>query len=83
MVAVIHAIKRGKTVYAIFAPAIEGHFGTANVGMLKSALKKLGFSESVEVSLGADAVARHEAQELKMCIRDSKYRLCCFYAFCM
>ena len=65
MVAVIHEFKGKRPVYATFAPAIEGHFGAADVGMLKSALKKLGFEGAVEVSLGADAVAEHEAQELK------------------
>lgn len=65
MVQVIDAIRGGKSVFATFAPAIEGHFGDANVGMLKSALKKLGFTGAAEVSLGADAVAEHEAHELK------------------
>lgn len=65
MVEVIEAIKSPTPVTAVFAPAIEGHFGSATVGMLKSAMKKLGFSDALEVSLGADAVAAHEAHELK------------------
>lgn len=65
IVSVIQAIQSGDPVIATFAPAIEGHFGTANVGQLKSAIKKLGFADVVEVSLGADATAWHEAQELK------------------
>lgn len=65
IVAVIHAFKQGKRVHAIFAPAIEGHFGDANVGMLKAGMKQLGFCDAMEVSLGADATAYHEAQEVK------------------
>lgn len=39
IVNVIDLIKSDTPVYAVFAPAIEGHFGAANVGMLKAALK--------------------------------------------
>lgn len=72
MVQVIDAIKGKKQVVAVFAPAIEGHFGEANVGMLKVALKKLGFADALEVSLGADAVAQHEAQELKEALQEGR-----------
>ncbi|TQI65994.1 4Fe-4S dicluster domain-containing protein [Clostridium sp. KNHs216] len=79
IVNVIEDIKSGKPVYAVFAPAIEGHFGTANVGMLKSAIKKLGFTGVAEVSLGADATTFHEAQELREAL-ESKQKMttsCC------
>lgn len=72
IVDVIEAIKSGKQVFATFAPAIEGHFGEANVGMLKAALKKLGFADAVEVSLGADAVAQHEAHEFKEALQEGR-----------
>lgn len=36
IVAVIEALKSGEPVVATFAPAIEGHFGDANVGQLKA-----------------------------------------------
>ncbi len=49
IVAVIEAIKSGDPVIATFAPAIEGHFGDANVGQLKAAIRKLGFTDVVEV----------------------------------
>ena len=65
IVQVIESIKSGTPTVACFAPAAEGHFGAASAGMLKSALKELGFADAVEVSLGADAVALHEARELK------------------
>lgn len=64
IVDVIEEIKGKKKVFAMFAPAIEGQFGDATVGMLKNAIKKLGFDGVYEVSLGADAVAQHEAHEL-------------------
>lgn len=72
IVDVITEIKNGTPVYAAFAPAIEGHFGMANVGMLKSAIKKVGFAGVFEVSLGADATSYHEAQELKEALEDGR-----------
>ncbi len=72
IIEVIEALKSGAPVVAVFAPAIEGHFGAATVGMLKSAMKKLGFSDAVEVSLGADAVASHEAHELKEAVQGGR-----------
>lgn len=72
IVQIIEAIQRGERVVACFAPAAEGQFGKASAGKLKSALKKLGFSDALEVSLGADAVAYHEAQELKQALTDGR-----------
>ncbi len=72
IVGIIDEIKSGAPVFAAFAPAIEGHFGTANIGMLKSAIRKLGFSGSFEVSLGADATSYSEAQELKEAVKDGR-----------
>lgn len=66
MVDVIGWIQAGEPVYAIPAPSLEGHFGMkVSMNRLKGALVKLGFTAAVEVALGADAVARHEAHELK------------------
>ena len=62
---VINDIREGKEVYACFAPSIEGQFGSVNVGEMIKALTQLGFSDAMEVSLGADATAYHEAQEAK------------------
>lgn len=64
MTQIIDAINSGKEVYAMFAPAVEGQFGKANVGMIKSAIKKLGFTDVYEVALGADAVSEHEAHDI-------------------
>ncbi len=72
IVNVINEIAKQEQVFACFAPAIEGHFGMATVGMLKSAIKKLGFAGVFEVSLGADATSYHEAQELKEAIAEER-----------
>lgn len=72
IVSIIEDIKNGTPVFAAFAPAIEGHFGMANVGMLKSAIKKLGFTDVYEVSLGADATSIHEAHELKEALENNR-----------
>ncbi len=82
VVDIISSIRNGETVIATFAPAIEGHFGSANVGMLKKAIRKLGFKDVIEVSLGADATAWHEAQELKEAIElNQKMTTSCCPAF--
>ena len=66
IVDVIKLLKSGREVYAMVAPAIEGQFGkNVTIGMLESAIKDLGFTGMYEVSLGADYVAAHEAEELK------------------
>ena len=61
---VIDAIKAGKEVYAMCAPAAEGQFGNdIGMGSLRSALKKIGFTDMVEVGLGGDMTAAYEAKE--------------------
>ena len=52
---VINAIKSGKRVIAMCAPATEGQFGK-DVGMasIRAALLKVGFADMVEVGLGGD-----------------------------
>ena len=72
LIPVVEGLREKKKLVATFAPAIEGQFGAANVGMLKAALRKLGFSDVVEVSLGADATAWHEAQELKEAVQNKQ-----------
>lgn len=63
----------GKTpVYAMVAPAIEGQFADATIGMIKAALKNLGFDGMFEVALGADAVAQHEAHELQEAVESGE-----------
>ena len=59
----IRAMQSGAEVVAIVAPAFVGQFGpTVTAGMIKSALLQLGFSEVVEVAVGADIGAISEAR---------------------
>jgi [FeFe] hydrogenase (group B1/B3) len=62
LIDVLQAIKSGKKVVAMFAPAIAGQF-PGNIYQLKSAMLKIGFFDVVEVAQGADITTRKEAQE--------------------
>ncbi len=64
LVDIIRAIREGKEVIAMCAPATEGQFGD-KIGMpsVRNALKKMGFAEMVEVGLGGDMTAAYEALE--------------------
>lgn len=58
----IHAIKEGDEVIGAIAPAFVGQFGPlATPDKVKEAIKQLGFSDVVEVALGADLGAVEEA----------------------
>lgn len=60
----IHAIKKGGRVNAIVAPAFYGQFGPdATPERLTAAMKKLGFSDVVEVAIGADLCTIEEAKD--------------------
>lgn len=73
MVDVIKLINGGAKVYAMVAPAIEGQFGAdVSMGMLRDAIKKLGFADMVEVSLGADFVSKNEAEELEEAVKEGR-----------
>lgn len=59
---VIFSIVGGDEVIAIVAPAFVGQFGgKGNVGKLRNAFAKLGFSGVEEVAIGADLCAIEEA----------------------
>jgi len=65
MVQVMTSVKQGKKVIAMVAPSISGQFGMKiTMGQIISSLKKVGFADVVEVGVGADLTAIHEAQEL-------------------
>lgn len=49
---------------AIVAPSIAGQFGYAKPGQVLAGLRELGFTRIAEAALGADMVAREEAEEL-------------------
>lgn len=59
---VVKHIKNKKQVIAIYAPAIATQF-KANIGQLETAFIKAGFSDVVEVALGADTTSDKEAHE--------------------
>lgn len=60
----IHAMKTGKKVIALVAPAFVGQFGPkATPEKLTAAMKKLGFDSVVEVAIGADLCAVEEAKD--------------------
>lgn len=63
---VVHSIKNKDDVVAIYAPAIVSQFGhTVTPGKIKSLFKNLGFSDAMEVAVGADMVAEEEAEIMK------------------
>jgi ferredoxin hydrogenase large subunit len=64
IVQVIDAIKSGRPVYAMVAPAAEGQFGKdITIASWKNAMKKLGFTDLYEVGAGADMTTMSEAKE--------------------
>ena len=64
IVNVIDAIKSGRHVYAMLAPATEGQFGKdITMASWKEALKKVGFTDMIEVGLGGDLTTMSEAEE--------------------
>lgn len=70
IVDVINSIKESKRkdsnnpTIAIVAPSIGSQFLYAELGQVITGIRKLGFHEVYEVALGADMVAKKEAEEL-------------------
>jgi [FeFe] hydrogenase (group B1/B3) len=61
---IINAMKRGEEVIACVAPAFVGQFGKdATPGRLKAAMRTIGFSDVVEVAIGADLCTIEEAKD--------------------
>lgn len=64
IVAVIKEMLAGKRVVAMIAPAVEGQFGEQiTMSSIRTACKKIGFADMIEVGLGGDMTAASEAQE--------------------
>lgn len=59
---VLAALKSGRHVTALVAPAIVGQF-PADLGKVIGGLRRLGFSSVLEVASGADITSRTEADE--------------------
>lgn len=80
IVPVIEALKSGKRVYAMAAPATEGQFG-ADITMAswKKAMKELGFVDFYDVGLGGDMTAAYEAEEWAEAYKEGKKKVtsCC------
>lgn len=70
---IIAAIKEGKEVYAMCAPATEGQFGPdITMGSIREAVKKMGFTDMVEVGLGGDMTAAYESEEWTEALLEGK-----------
>ena len=63
MIDVMSRIKEGKKVVAALAPAVAGQF-PVEFEKIAAGVLKLGFSEVVEVAIGAEITAEHESHEL-------------------
>ncbi len=64
IIQVIHGLQnKDNQLYAIIAPAIATQFDYVNLGQVVTAMKRIGFKDVIEVALGADMVAVHEAKE--------------------
>lgn len=73
IVDIINAIKAGKKVYAMLAPAAEGQFGPdITMQSWSNAMKELGFAGFFEVGLGGDLTAAFEAEEWAEAYKEGK-----------
>ena len=80
IVGVVNALRSGKHVYAMAAPATEGQFG-ADITMAswKKAMKEVGFTDFYDVGLGGDMTAAYEAEEWAEAYHEGKKKVtsCC------
>lgn len=80
IVQVIEALKSGKPVYAMVAPATEGQFGPdITMQSWRNAAKQVGFVDLIEVGLGGDMTAASEAEEWVEAYKEGKKKTtsCC------
>jgi len=69
----VHSIKTGERIIAIIAPSFLGQFGpSVTPEKLTAAMKLLGFSEVVEVAVGADLCAIEEARDFMRAVPDEQ-----------
>lgn len=64
LIDVLRLLKNKDEVSLLFAPATVGEF-PGTIGQLKTAMKKLGFTNLYEVAQGADITAKNEAKEFQ------------------
>ena len=73
LVDVINLIRAGKRVVAMVAPSVEGQFGPdITMASWRTALKKIGFADMIEVALGGDMTAAAEAEEWAEAYKEGK-----------
>lgn len=73
LVDVINLINAGKKVVAMVAPATEGQYGPdITMASWRTALKKVGFQDMIEVALGGDLTAAAEAAEWAEAYKEGK-----------
>lgn len=73
IVDIINAMNAGKRVVAMVAPATEGQFGKdITMSSWRTALKKIGFDDMIEVGLGGDLTAAAEAAEWAEAFKEGK-----------
>ena len=80
IVDVVEALKSGKKVYAMAAPATEGQFGAdITTASWKKAMLELGFDDFYDVGLGGDLTAAYEAEEWAEAYQEGKKKVtsCC------
>ena len=80
IVDIINAMRAGKHVYAMVAPATDGQFGEdITMDSWRTALKATGFTDMVEVALGGDLTAAAEADEWMESYKEGKKKTtsCC------
>ncbi len=80
IVDIINAIKSGKHVYAMAAPATEGQFGKdITTASWRKAMKEVGFVDFYDVGLGGDMTSAYEAEEWAEAYKDGKKKVtsCC------
>lgn len=70
---VIEYLKGDRPVYAMVAPAAEGQFGVdITMESIRNGLKKLGFTDMVDVAIGADFVSDAESKEWTEAYQEGK-----------
>jgi len=78
IVDVINALREGKHIYAMAAPATEGQFGDdITMASWKNAMKELGFTDFFDVGLGGDMTAAYESEEWADKAGEKKVTSCC------
>lgn len=82
MIDILKAIKHNKKVVAMVAPSVVGQL-PCTPGQMATGLMKAGFSDVVEVAVGADLTAEHEAEDFaqRMDNKDKFMTTSCCYAY--